>query len=70
MLQPVSYEKKALLHAEQYGIYSYTVKGNKMRWISYFGREGFYNVVLDLDTGKEIRKHQKSTTKEYNYFCG
>lgn len=66
----MTYEDKALLHAEQIGIYSYTVKGNKMRWYSYFGREGIYKVTLDLDTMDETRVHQNTTKHEYNYFCG
>ena len=64
------YEAIALAHAEEYGIYSYKVKGNIMKWYSFFRGEGFYKVTLNLDTGEEIRKHQNTCKHEYNYLCG
>lgn len=64
------YNHLALLRAEDIGVYAYTVSKNKLKYISYYGTEGFYNVTYDLDTGEEVRKHQKTTSKEYNYFCG
>lgn len=64
------YEQLALLWAEKIGIYHYKVVGNCMRYVSYFGGEGFYRVCHNLDTGAETRKHQKTTKLEYNYFCG
>lgn len=65
------YEEIALRHAEEYGIYSYKVKGNMMVWYSYFGEtERFYKVMLNLDTFEEVRKPQNTCKHEYNYFCG
>lgn len=66
----MSHEELALEHAERHGIYPYKVVGNLMKWISYFGNEGFYKVTYNLDTKQETRKHQKTTRLEYNYFCG
>lgn len=65
-----AYEDKALSRAEHIGVYEYKVKGNKMVYISYFGSEGFYKVVHNLDTGEETRTHQNTTKLPYNYFCG
>lgn len=64
------YEAIALAYAEEHGIYSYKVKGNKMRWYSYFGSEGFIKATLDMDIMKETRVVQKTCKHEYNYFCG
>ena len=64
------YEHEALIRAEKIGVYEYEVKGNKMIYISYFGSEGFYKVTHNLDTHEETRKHQDTTKKAYNYFCG
>lgn len=64
------YRHMALRHAENIGVYAYEVRGHKMIYISYFGREGFYKVERNLDTNAEKRTHQASTKKEYNYFCG
>lgn len=66
----MDYKTMALIHAEKIGVYEYTVKGNIMRWISYYGSEGYVNVKYNLDTHEEIRKMQNSTKKSYNYFCG
>lgn len=70
MKKEKDYEHLALLRAEDIGVYSYKVKGNKMIYISYFGREGFYRVTHNLDTHEETRRHQQTTKEEYNYFCG
>lgn len=70
-----------LLYCEKYGIYElYKEKGNVMTYYSYFGREGFYKVTVNVKTGKEIRKHlrYRKVPKflkgeygvRYNYFVG
>lgn len=67
-----AYENLAIIRAEERGVYSfeYNHKTKKMHYISYFGSEGFVKVTVDVYTDKETRKHQKTTKKEYNYFCG
>lgn len=70
ILETNNYEDMALIWAEHIGVYSYQVKGNILEYISYYGSEGFYKVRHNLDTMEETRKHQASTKKEYNYFCG
>lgn len=66
------WEWKALCHAEDIGIYSYTANPKKrtMTYYSYFGSEGFYKVVHHLDSGFEVRTHLNSTKHEYNHFVG
>lgn len=66
------WEWKALCHAEDIGVYSYTTNPKKrtMTYYSYFGSEGFYKVVHHLDSGFETRTHLNSTKHEYNYFVG
>ena len=65
------YESLALAYAEEHGIYSYKVKGNIMRWYSYFGtHERFIKATLNLDTMEETRVSQQTCKHEYNYFCG
>lgn len=64
------YVQTALCYAEKIGIYHFEVRGSKIIYISYYGSEGFYKVTRDLLSGKETRKHQASTKKKYNYFCG
>lgn len=66
----LSYDERALLRAEKIGVCEYEVKNNLMIYLSYYGREGFYKVVHNLDNGKETRTHQKTTSKKYNYFVG
>ena len=66
---------------EKYGIYElYKEKGNVITYYSYFGDEGFYKIIQNVKTGKEIRKHlrYKKCPKflrgeygvRYNYFVG
>lgn len=64
------FEHSALCRAEKIGVTHYEVRGSKMIYISYFGSEGFYKVTHDLLSGAETRRHQASTKKSYNYFCG
>lgn len=46
-----SYEHKALLYAENYGIINYTVKNNKMRYYeSYYLERATYKRIVNLDT--------------------
>lgn len=71
-----------LRYCEKYGIYElYKEKGNVITYYSYFGNEGFYKVVKNVATGREVRKHLRYKkvpkfllTKEgwtrYNYFVG
>lgn len=66
----IYYEHLATCRAEKIGVYDYEVKGNKMIYLSYFGYEGFYKVTHNLDTDTETRRHQASTKKSYNYYCG
>ena len=72
---------KAVMYCEKYGIYEvYKAEGDVITYYSCFGREGFYKIVRNCATGKEIRKHlrYKKTPKfltspsgvRYNYFCG
>lgn len=49
------YEFRALRYAETYGIITYQVKGNKMRWkethkLDVFGHTKVYRYELDLDS--------------------
>lgn len=63
---------KALCHAEDIGVYSYTTNTKKrtMTHYSRYGSEGFYKVVYHLDSGFETRTHLNSTKHKYNYFVG
>ena len=66
------WEYKAISHAERIGIYEFDVnpKARTMKYISYFGSEGFIKVTYHLDTEAEERVCIKTTKKAYNYFCG
>ena len=70
-----------LAYCEKYGIYEvHSEKGNMITYYSYFGSEGFYKVICNVKTGKEIRKslRYKKCPKflrtedgvRYNYFVG
>ena len=71
-----------LNYCETYGIYElHSEKGNVITYYSFFGNEGFYKVVKNVKTGREVRKHlrYKKTPKflltedgctKYNYFTG
>lgn len=51
----MDYKHKALLRAEQLGIYEYSVNGHLMEYLSFFGQEeGWIYVVYDLETNTEI----------------
>ena len=49
------YEHKALVRAEDIGVYEYKVNGHYMEYWSFFGNpEGWYFVRYDLDAKKEV----------------
>jgi len=50
------YEEKALSYVERYGIIEYKVEGNKLYYTESFPTEGDYDVVVDLDTNKELSR--------------
>ena len=47
-------EHKALVYAENIGVYEYKVNGNLMEYWSFYGSEGWYFIRYDLDLGKEV----------------
>ena len=47
-------DHKALVRAEEIGVYEYRVNGNLMEYWSFFGNEGWYFIRYDLDLGKEV----------------
>lgn len=55
----VNYEDKALLYAEKYGIFTYEVNGNTMKYTEEFnenkGKPSVYQAEVNLDTMKEKR---------------
>lgn len=71
-----------ILYCEKHGIYElYGVRGNVITYYSYFGNDGFYKIIKNIKTGKEIRKslRYKKVPKflltsegylKYNYFVG
>lgn len=71
-----------ILYCEKHGIYElYDIKGNIITYYSYFGTDGFYKIIKNIKTGKEIRKslRYKKVPKflltpegylKYNYFAG
>ena len=78
------YERKALLYAEQIGIYEYSVNAEFIEYWSLYD-EGFIFVKRNLDTGTETRELRIPWTGTdcipdflrgkfggtlYNYFCG
>jgi len=48
------YEEKALKYAEKIGVYEYNVNKRFMEYWSFYGSEGWYFVVYDLDKEKEV----------------
>ncbi len=50
----MDYEQKALIRAEKIGIYEYSVNGHIMEYISFFGEEGWWYIVYDLEDDREI----------------
>jgi hypothetical protein len=50
----VTNEQKALVRAEEIGVYEYEVNGKYMEYWSFYGQgEGWYFVRYDLEAGKE-----------------
>ena len=77
----IKLSKKALKYCEEHGIYEvYSERGNVITYYSYYGNEGFYKVVKNIKTGKEIRKHLRykkipeflrgDDCVLYNYYTG
>ena len=79
------YKQKALLYAEQIGVYEYTVDGHMMCYWSFFGSEGWLFVIYDLKEEREVfrggnipwmgfipgfLKDPVTGGTLYNYFCG
>lgn len=55
----MDYKQKALIRAEQLGIYEYSVNGHLMEYLSFFGQEeGWIYVVYDLETDTEIYREK------------
>jgi hypothetical protein len=54
-----SYEQKATLYAEQYGIIDFEIKGKEMIYKESFPTEGIFEARVDLDTMKETRRQVK-----------
>ena len=53
------YQKKALTYAENHGIIEYDVNGKLMEYMSFYGQdEGWWYVVVDLDSMREIHRAQ------------
>lgn len=50
------YERKGILYAEKYGVVSYEIKNNTMVYHEKFPTEGIYEVLVNLDDMKEIRR--------------
>lgn len=50
----IDYEKKALCHAENIGVYEYKVNGKYMEYWSFYGSEGWYFVRIDLAEMREV----------------
>ena len=50
----IDYEKKALCHAENIGVYEYKVNGKYMEYWSFYDGEGWYFVRIDLDEMREV----------------
>ena len=48
------YDQKALVHAEDIGVYEYEVNGKYMEYWSFYGSEGWYFVRHDLDENKDV----------------
>ena len=70
-----------ICYCEEHGIYEiYKAVGNTITYYSYFGNEGFYKVIKNIVTGREVRKHLRYTKTprflktangtRYNYFTG
>ena len=53
------YEQKALIYAEKIGIIEYSVNGNVMEYLTFYGQsEGWYYIVVDLESMTEIYRGQ------------
>lgn len=82
----MDWNQKALIHAEDIGVYEYAVSGTIMQWWSFYGpAEGWVFVQYDLSTDAEIfrganipwmgyipefLKDPVTGATRYNYMCG
>lgn len=63
LIQNNNYENKALLYAEKYGIFKYSVEKNIMTYEESFSGDT-YVAKVDLKTMKETRVSKKKNTME------
>ena len=63
LAQNNNYEEKALLYAEKYGIFNYSVKNNIMTYEDSFSEET-HIAKVDLDTMQETRTLKKTSSLE------